>query len=204
MPITPQNGLRTPTAWALTAVLVVSLASFLDRAYADVPAQRFASGDNTLAGVSLRHDGELDVTTKLGNRACAIPGLNAKGMSHYYLGADGTFLRFDVGGRGVEAMTMSSVPLASGICYAPVREGLMLQTGRGLRLGDSIAKITALYGQPHKRQQRGAATHFHYFFREQQDGQYEWHLVFRDGHLVKWMAKLAGSPLRSRSRETAG
>lgn len=192
----PRSPFRKRTAWTLIAVAAVSLAFYLDRAYADLPTQGFTQGDNTLAGVSLRHDNVLEITTKLGRRACAVPVLNDEWTSHYYLSADGTFLRFDVSGRGVEAMMMSSEPLASGVCYAPVREDITVQTGRGLRLGDPISKIMTLYGEPDKQQQ-GAATHLQYFLRDQNDRQYELHLVLRDGHLVSWMAKLASPLLRS-------
>lgn len=188
---------RMPTTWTWLAVAFLSLPLYTSRAYADVPPQRSPESDRTLAGVSLHHDGVLDVTTKLGRRACAVPVLNDDWTSHYYLTADGAFLRFDVSGHGVEAMTMSSEPLASGICYAPVREDLTVQTGLGLRLGDPISKIMTLYGEPDTQHQQGAATHFKYFLRDHNDRQYEWHLVFRKGHLVSWMAKLASPPLRS-------
>lgn len=155
-------------------------------ARAESHIEQYRYGDTELATVMLVRDRDPQVQRKLGSAPCAMPAANREAISYFYRSADGKYLRFEINDDGVEAMTMSLDPIVTGVCYAPVGRPIPISTGKGLRLGDSIERVTALYGEPKSKFAVGTLVRFRYDSDAELDRYYEWDLVFRDGRLVEW------------------
>ena len=143
-------------------------------------------GDWVLATVVVGKDGAPEVERKLGLSSCLLPSSSGETLSYLYnvSGAQGPyFLRLEVNGR-VDAITISKDPPIAGVCYAPTRQAVSVQTGKGLNLGATIEEVVSLYGKPTESFSVGPMTRFRYIAMYERP--YEWDLVFRSGHLVEW------------------
>jgi len=157
------------------------------------------TGDTELATIAVVKDGEMEVQRKLGSTPCARPSSNSETISYFYRTTEGSYLRFivnetpsDVDYRLVESMTMSLEPIAPEVCYGSI-DGLLnghsatVGTGKGLHLGDSIKKVTRLYGEPKEKFLDGPGIiRLRYDWDRELDHYYQWSLIFRDDQLVQW------------------
>lgn len=164
----------------MTAVVMLAGTPVWAAAPADGP------GDWVLATVVVGKDGAPEVERKLGLSSCLLPSSSGETLSYLY-NVNGTqgpyFLRLEVNGH-VDAMTISKDPPIAGVCYAPTRQAVPVQTGKGLNLGATIDDVVSLYGKPTESFSVGPMTRFRYLAMYEQP--YEWDLVFRNGRLVEW------------------
>lgn len=107
-------------------------------------------------------------------------------ISQFFRSAGGTYLRFDINSAGVESMTASQEPTVTDVCYAPLSQVIPIRTGKGIELGDSMERVSRVYGEPNQKFQVGSLVKFRY--EGELDHSYEWDLIFRNGGLVEWSA----------------
>jgi len=150
--------------------------------------ERYPFWDTELATIVLAGDSETEVIRKLGSEPCVVPASNQATVTLFYRSTDRVYLRFEVSPDGVESMTMSVDPIVSGVCYAPLGRSLNVGTGKGVHLGDSIEKVTHLYGKPTQELVAGSLVRLRYDSEREQGRYYEWSLVFRKDRLVEWTA----------------
>jgi hypothetical protein len=143
-------------------------------------------GDTQLATVNLVEDGAQDVEHKLRSMPCVVPASDRELISHFFRTAGGAYLRFDINSTGIESMTASQEPTAMDVCYAPLNQTIPIRTGKGIQLGDSMERVSRVYGEPVQTFQVGSLVKFRY--ESELDRSYEWDLIFRNGGLVEWTA----------------
>jgi len=144
--------------------------------------------DRELATVMVGKDTRVEVERKLGS-PCLVPSASGTTVSYLYnIKVDGIeggygYLRLEINGQ-VDAITISKDPPLAGVCYAPVKKPIPLQTVSGLELGATQDSVMRLYGKPAENLSVGHMARFRYV--AMLDRPYEWDVVFRDGRLVEW------------------
>jgi hypothetical protein len=106
-------------------------------------------------------------------------------ISEFFRDHRSTYLRFDINSAGIESMT-SREPTVTDVCYAPLSQAIPIRTGKGIELGDSMERVSRVYGEPNQKFQVGSLVKFRY--EGEMDHSYKWDLIFRNGGVVEWSA----------------
>ncbi|WP_447972204.1 hypothetical protein [Nitrospira sp. Kam-Ns4a] len=184
--------LTGPAHWcrsgaALALILAATFALPMIGRADDTPEQDRV-GDIELASIVLGQDGPAEVERKLGRSPCLIPSASGETVSYLYnvQSSEGrSYLRLEVNSL-VDAITLSTDPPLTGVCYGPVRRNVPIRTKKGLQLGMTTDEVLRIYGKPQETFAVGALVRFRY--QAMLDRPYEWDLVFRNGRLVEWSA----------------
>jgi hypothetical protein len=56
----------------------------------------------------------------------------------------------------------SQEPTVTDVCYAPLSQAIPIRTGKGIELGDSMERVSRVYGEPNQKFQVGSLVKFRY------------------------------------------
>jgi hypothetical protein len=154
--------------------------------------------DVQLASIVVVNHPAQAVKKILGEPTCQVTAPDQATTTYIYARPQGEFLQvvvnkisYHVDFQLVQSLRMISLPSGHTPCpslLSPVRvsPSQAFTTGNGIRLGDSIAQVTQVYGEPVLKQIEGDLVHLQYAWDQKIDHYYEWNLVFQNGRLMEW------------------
>ncbi len=201
MPGTQPNPSPAMSALALPSVLLLFLwvVGFLPiAAWGQSGADARNLPDVEVASITVVKSQEATLTEMLGSPSCQIPSADSRTLTSVYAQPNGETLHVVVNRdpshvyfQLVESLVMSFHPQSNQGCQGVVRPvgsrtGLSLETGKGIRLGDSLNRVIASYGAPAEQHREGHMTRLKYVQDAGIDRHLEWTLVFQGNHLTQW------------------
>lgn len=178
------SGAAGPKLGLTTSVL---LGGLLGGALGCTMALPVGPDDVRVGPLTVGQDTLADVQKWLGRLPCHVRSRSGETVSYLYdfEGPKGRYyVRLELAGQQVEAITLSIDPPLSGVCYAPEPVDRPPLTGRGLELGASLQQVLDRYGEPAEQYRVGRFMRLRY--RAVLDSAYEWDLLFKDDRLTEW------------------
>ncbi len=184
--------------WPLLIMMLWFVASLPAAGWAHSDSDFGLMEDVELASIAVAKSPESTLTDLLGEPTCQIPSDDHETLTYVYAQPNGETLQvvvnrapYHVHYRLVESLVMSLLPVANPACHgllSPVRtnSALPLETGKGIHLGDSLDRVTQVYGAPTQQRREGQTTVLKFVRDEEIDRYYEWTLLFQGNHLTKW------------------